>query len=108
MRRDMEETVISGTAKLLQDIPVRVGAKTGTSEIVKGKRINSLFTAFAPLNNAEIVVTVLTEGSSSNEGYATRTVNEFMKWYFSKDKVLDVVPSISPAESPEPSISPAL
>ena len=108
MRRDMEETVISGTAKLLQDIPVRVGAKTGTSEIVKGKRINSLFTAFAPLNNAEIVVTVLTEGSSSNEGYATRTVNEFMKWYFSKDNVLDVVPSISPAESPEPSISPAL
>jgi penicillin-binding protein 2 len=93
VRKDMAETVISGTAKLLSDLPVEVGAKTGTAEVVKGKKINSLFVAFAPLDNAELSITVLVEGSASNEGYAIRTAHDFLKWYFDRDKAKDVLPS---------------
>ena len=80
----MEETVLSGTAKLFKDLPVRVGAKTGTAEVVKGSSINSLFTAFAPFDHPEIAITVLVEGSASNQGYALRTAREVLKWYFER------------------------
>jgi penicillin-binding protein 2 len=84
MRSDMGETVISGTAKSLQGIGVTVGAKTGTAEVIKDKKINSLFTAFAPLDSPEIVITVLVEGSESNQGQATRVANAVLDWYFNK------------------------
>ena len=82
MKSDMEETVISGTASILKDLPVRVGAKTGTAEVVKGKSINSLFTAFAPFDHPELNITVLVEGSASNQGLAIRTAHNVLKWYF--------------------------
>jgi len=84
MKKDMEETVISGTAGLLKDLPVRAGAKTGTAEVVKGKSINSLFTAFAPFDHPELNITVLIEGSASNQGLAIIAANNVLKWYFSE------------------------
>ncbi len=85
VKRDMRETVLSGTAQALQDVGVAVGAKTGTAEVIKGQRINALFTAFAPYDHPELAITVLVEGSSSNQGYAIRAAHEVLKWYFSKD-----------------------
>jgi len=82
MKSDMEETIISGTAGIMKDLPVRVGAKTGTAEVVKGKSINSLFTAFAPFDHPELNITVLIEGSASNQGLAIRTAHNVLKWYF--------------------------
>jgi penicillin-binding protein 2 len=82
IKADMRETVLSGTSQLLQELPVTSGAKTGTAEVIKGQSINSLFTAFAPFDHPEVVITVLVEGSASNQGYATHTAFNFMKWYF--------------------------
>lgn len=84
MKSDMEETVISGTAKMLKDLPVRAGAKTGTAEVIKGKSINSLFTAFAPFDNPELTISVLIEGAASNQGLAIQTAHNVLKWYFEK------------------------
>lgn len=84
MKNDMEETVISGTAEILRDLPVRVGAKTGTAEVIKGKSINSLFTAFAPFDHPEVTITVLVEGSASNQGLAIRAAHNVLKWYFAR------------------------
>ncbi|MDP4001785.1 MAG: penicillin-binding transpeptidase domain-containing protein, partial [bacterium] len=44
MKEDMRETILSGTATLLKDLPVTAGAKTGTTQVVSGQQINSLFT----------------------------------------------------------------
>lgn len=84
VKNDMEETIISGTAGLLRDLPVRAGAKTGTAEVIKGRSINSLFTAFAPFDHPELSITVLVEGSASNQGLAIRTAHEVLKWYFQR------------------------
>lgn len=84
VKSDMEETVLSGTAGILRDLPVRAGAKTGTAEVVKGKSINSLFTAFAPFDNPEVSITVLMEGSASNQGLAIRVAHNVLKWYFTE------------------------
>jgi len=84
MKSDMQETITSGTASLLRDLPVKAGAKTGTAEVVKGSSINSLFTAFAPFDNPEISITVLVEGSASNQGLAIRSAHNVLKWYFGR------------------------
>ena len=84
IKSDMQETVISGTAGGFKDITASNAATTGTAEVAKGRSINSLFTAFAPANNPEISMTVLIEGSASNQGYALRVAHEVFKWYFAK------------------------
>ncbi len=84
IRTDMEETVLSGTAGIFKDLPVRVAAKTGTAEVIKGLRVNSLFTAFAPYENPELAITVLVEGSSTNQGLAIKAAYNVLKWYFEK------------------------
>ncbi|MDP2648113.1 MAG: penicillin-binding transpeptidase domain-containing protein, partial [Candidatus Yanofskybacteria bacterium] len=84
IRLAMRESVRSGTARLFQDLPVQAAAKTGTAEVAKGKTINALFTAFAPFDNPEISITVLIEGSATNEGYAINVSHNFLKWYFSQ------------------------
>lgn len=91
IKSDMEETVISGTAKLLQNLPVRAGAKTGTAEVIKGQSINALFAAFAPFENPEISITVLVEGASSNQGAAVVVADHVLKWYF--ERALGIEPS---------------
>lgn len=92
MQAAMRETVRSGTAKILQDVGVAVAAKTGTAEVVKGQRINSFLTVFAPADNPQIALTVLIEGSASNQGYALRAARQFLQWYFS--------PKLSPTPLP--------
>jgi len=83
VREAMKETVISGTAQILKDLPVQVAAKTGTSEVIKGKTMNSIFTVFAPYENPQITLTVLIEGATSQQGLAIRVAHRFLKWYFS-------------------------
>ncbi|MBX4211460.1 MAG: penicillin-binding protein 2, partial [Candidatus Yanofskybacteria bacterium] len=80
----MRETVRTGTARSLQDLPVQAAAKTGTAEVIKGHSINALFTTYAPFDNPEITMTVLVEGSATNEGYAINIAHNFMRWYFNQ------------------------
>jgi penicillin-binding protein 2 len=83
VKNAMLETTISGTAKVLGALPVKSGAKTGTAEVIKGRTINSIMTAFAPFDNPEVNITVLIEGgTSTNEGLAVRATYGFLKWYF--------------------------
>lgn len=82
MQIAMRRTVQTGTAKILQSVGVPVAAKTGTAEVIKGQRINSFLTVFAPAENPQIALTVLIEGSQSNQGYALRSAQQFLSWYF--------------------------
>ncbi len=84
VRKGMREVVLSGTAQIFKQLPVEAAAKTGTAEVVKGKSINSLFTVFAPYNNPEISMTILIEGSASNQGLAIRAAYNTLRWYFGR------------------------
>ncbi|MDP3697915.1 MAG: penicillin-binding transpeptidase domain-containing protein [Candidatus Taylorbacteria bacterium] len=84
IKRGMRETVLSGTAQIMNELPVESAAKTGTAEVIKGKTINSLFTIFAPYDNPEIAMTILIEGSASNQGLAIRAAYNTLKWYFER------------------------
>ena len=83
VKNGMRETVLSGTATLLQDIAVPLAAKTGTIQ-VGNQGLNSLFSVFGPYDDPEITMTVLVENIKNSQGLAVRIANDFLLWYFSK------------------------
>lgn len=106
MKAAMRRTVTDGTGRLFNDLPVTVAAKTGTAEVVKGQRINSLVTLFAPVDNPQIAMTVLIEGSTSNQGYALRAAKQFLQWYFLSNRTTPTVSTTpAPSQNPTPSSS---
>lgn len=78
----MRQTILSGTATMLQGLPVSVAAKTGTAQVT-GRGLNSLFVVFGPYDNPEIVMTVLVE-NIVGQGLAIQVANEFLSWYFNR------------------------
>jgi penicillin-binding protein 2 len=111
MQNAMRQTVRDGTARALQDVGVTVAAKTGTAEVVKGRRVNSLITLYAPADNPRIALTILIEGTSLNQGYALRAAHAFLASYFStKEPTPTPLPfptaSASASLSPSPVASP--
>lgn len=64
----------------LGDYPIKVGGKTGTSQ-VDGKVDHSIFVAFAPFDDPEIAVSVVLE--HGNSGYSAGTVvRDILDSYF--------------------------
>jgi len=104
MQQAMRQTVTEGTGKLFQDIGVTAAAKTGTTEVVKGRRINSLVTVYAPAEDPQVALTVLVEGSVQNQGYALRAAHRFLKWFFLPDR--DAPPTPAPTPAATPSLAP--
>jgi cell division protein FtsI/penicillin-binding protein 2 len=96
MQTAMRRTVTDGTGKLFKDLPVTVAAKTGTAEVIKGQRINSLVTVYAPAENPQVALTVLIEGSASNQGYALRAARRFLGWYFDRSRPASAPPAPLP------------
>ncbi len=80
----------SATAKLLDDLPVSAGAKTGTAEVWKEKKkmYHTWVTVFAPYENPEIVLTLVIEDVREREIEHQLTVlpvaKEILDWYFRK------------------------
>lgn len=63
-------------ARVFRGYPIEIGGKTGTAQVLETKSDNAIFTAFAPFNNPEIVVTcVIEQGANGTDaGYAVRDV----------------------------------
>jgi penicillin-binding protein 2 len=80
VQEGMRLAVTDGTARLLNDLPQPVAAKTGTAQIT-GTGYNSLFITYGPYDNPQISMTILVE-NVLNEGYAIRIAHDFYQWYF--------------------------
>lgn len=83
VREGMRRTVISGTATMLDSLPLPVAAKTGTAQVT-GSGLNSLFTVYGPYDDPEIVMTILVEDIKQSQGLAIRVAKEFLDWYFGR------------------------
>ena len=84
MKAAMRETVLSGTAQILKELPVQMAAKTGTAEVQKGRTANSLFTVFGPYEDPDLSMTILIEGVSTQQGLAVRAAYNVLKWYYGR------------------------
>lgn len=86
VREGMRQTVTNGTAQSLKDMPVTVAGKTGTAEFGNNQKTQGWFEAFAPYDNPELAIIVLTEGQEEHGYNAVPITKEILQWYFGEHK----------------------
>lgn len=79
----MRGTVAYGTARLLQQVPVPVAAKTGTAQSAPGKKPHGWVIAYAPAEEPEVAIAVMVEHAGEGATVAVPITTELLKWYFS-------------------------
>ena len=84
IREGMREAVVSGSARYLNDLPIKVAGKTGTAQAGKNKTPHSWFIGFAPYENPEIVITILVENGGEGSSVSVPIAKEILKWYFNQ------------------------
>ena len=90
----MRQAVAGGTAAELRSFPVKVCGKTGTAEFANETQTHAWFTAYAPCDDPQIVVTVMIEGGGEGSDVALPATKRILEQYFK------VTPK--PSESPKP------
>jgi len=79
--KGMRLAVTSGTARLLSGLPVPAAAKTGTAQSGSGLP-HAWVTAFAPVENPQVVITVMVEHAGEGSTVAVPITYEILQWYF--------------------------
>jgi len=82
VQQGMRQAVLTGSARSLADLPVKVAGKTGTAQFgVKGET-HAWFVGYAPYKEPQIVLTILIEGGGQGYQAAVPVAKEVLKWYF--------------------------
>jgi penicillin-binding protein 2 len=84
VREGMRDCVNYGSCKLLQNIGFSAGGKTGTAQWNSNHATHAWFTSFAPLQNPQIVVTVLVEEGGEGSRAAMPIADDFLDWWGKK------------------------
>lgn len=84
VREGMRQTVTSGTAQSLKDLPVEIAGKTGTAQFGTENKVHTWFVSFAPYDNPSIAMVVLVEGGNESSSLAVPVTKEVLNWYFSR------------------------
>jgi len=82
VREGLRQTVLTGSAKSLQAVPVPMAGKTGTAQWSSKKEPHAWFTGFAPYDNPQVVITVMVEEGKEGATVAVPIAREIMQWYF--------------------------
>ncbi|MBU1167555.1 penicillin-binding protein 2 [Patescibacteria group bacterium] len=82
VQKAMRETILTGSGKSLNTLPVEIAGKTGTAQFANNTKTHAWFTAFAPYDNPEIALVVLVEGGGEGQEVAVPIAGEILKWYF--------------------------
>lgn len=71
-----------GTASRWAQFPTTVACKTGTAQFGTNDKTHAWFTVYAPLENPEVVLTILLEGAGEGSEFASPVALEVMeKWW---------------------------
>jgi cell division protein FtsI/penicillin-binding protein 2/cell division protein FtsW (lipid II flippase) len=103
VRAGMLEAAASGTAAGLGPLPVPVGAKTGSAEDpgAPGTHVDAWYTAVAPLDHPEVVVTAFIRGGGEGNLTALPVVRDVLRYYFAnRDQIQSSLPAMPPFPSP--------
>lgn len=82
IREGMRGTVTSGTATLLNTLPVKAAAKTGTAQTPIPGHYHNWISVFAPYEDPEIVLTIVVENVREFQGLSIPIAKEILNWYF--------------------------
>ena len=84
VREGMRQTVTSGSARSLGDLPVAVAGKRGPPNSAARTKLHGWFLSFAPYDNPTIAMAVLMEGGGEGFSTAVPVTKEVLKWYFNR------------------------
>ena len=79
-------------AVYFKDLPVKIGAKTGTAQVYGHDEANALLVAFAPYENPEIAMAIVVEQGGSGTSVAAIAA-DILEYYFSAKDTMDHVPA---------------
>ncbi len=82
VKEGMHKATTMGTARSLQVLPMKVGAKTGTSQTSVPGVNNNWVTVFAPYDDPEIVITTMIEGVEGVTPVATHLTRDVLVEYY--------------------------
>jgi len=86
VREGMREAVIYGSATILNDLPMKAAAKTGTAQTSKEGYYHNWLTVFAPYDDPQIVLTLMVEEVPGLHVVVAPVAKEVLNWYFTKDE----------------------
>ena len=102
VREGMRQTVMAGSARSLQAVPVPMAGKTGTAQWSSKKAPHAWFTGFAPFDNPQVVITVMVEEGREGSTVSVPIAKEIMQWYFGgRDHPTTTLPVLPAATSTE-------
>lgn len=85
VREGMRDAVIYGSAAILNSLPVKAAAKTGTAETQKENYYHNWVTVFAPYEDPQIVLTIMIENVSGMQAAVLPVAKEVLNWYFTRE-----------------------
>ncbi|MBL7155465.1 MAG: penicillin-binding protein 2 [Candidatus Portnoybacteria bacterium] len=84
VQEGMRQAVLTGSARALADLAVKVAGKTGTAQFGTRGETHAWFVGYAPYEEPQIVLTILVEGGGSGDQVAVPVAKEVLEWYFKK------------------------
>lgn len=84
-KQGMRQTVTAGTGRMLNNLPVKVAAKTGTAETSKEGHYHHWITVFAPYDDPEIVFVVMIEEIEGIRAATLPVSRAVLDWYFNQE-----------------------
>lgn len=80
----------SSSSVYFKDLPVEVGAKTGSAQVASNVETNALFVCFAPYDDPQIAISMVVERGASGSNLAQATA-EIVDYYFSAENTTESV-----------------
>lgn len=80
----------AGVAKFFKDLPVTVGAKTGTAQVSANSEANAVFVCFAPYEDPEIAISIVVERGGSGTELAA-VAADILSYYFNAERNMEAV-----------------
>jgi penicillin-binding protein 2 len=83
VQEGMRQNVLAGSGRQLSALPISSAGKTGTSQFDGSdpSRTHAWFTAYAPYEDPEIVITILVEAGGEGHAAAVPVVKETLEWW---------------------------
>lgn len=83
VREGMRQAVTQGSARRLNDLPIKVAGKTGTAQYGSGEgETHAWFTSFGPYEKPELTITVLLEKGGKGDENAVPVAKEIWQWWY--------------------------
>lgn len=82
IRQGLRQAVISGSARRLSTLPVKVAGKTGTAQWSQEGTPHSWFTCFAPFDEPQLAIAVLVEEGGEGNDVALPVAQKILEWWF--------------------------